>query len=185
MSTTEHHNKEYTTEQLMSTITGTREMYIKTTFGQSDGEIHKFTVQGGFFYKGFNSNSPNLYDYLRETGVHEILIAHYSTIWDYFNHVMNLNYDFTRNKEVSFTIRNNPKMSVNYHGSIINYNEGRDKEGKFTTEIEKRVFYDLVISADGEDIIKISGIPHFGVPAVMKYLGKWLQLTEDVLPVVA
>lgn len=69
--------------------------------------------------------------------------------------------------------------------TIIKYNEGYDKEGNFTTDIYKRVFYNLVISADGEDIIKISGIPHFGVPAVMKYLGKWLQLVDDVVDVVA
>ncbi|MEM5878151.1 MAG: hypothetical protein QXF12_04710 [Candidatus Aenigmatarchaeota archaeon] len=185
MSTTGHHNKEYTTEQLMSAITGTRDIQITATFGQSEGQLHEFTVQGRFFYKGFNSNGPNLYDYLRETEVPEVLIAHYSSIWDYLSYVMNLNYDFTQNEEVTFTIRNNPKMSVNYHKGIIKYTEEQNQDGVFTTDIYKRVFYDLVISADGEDIIKIAGIPHFGIPAVMKYLGKWLQLVDDTVAVVA
>ncbi|MEM5877399.1 MAG: hypothetical protein QXF12_00820 [Candidatus Aenigmatarchaeota archaeon] len=184
MSTTGHHNREYTMEELMRSIVGLRETRILVTFGQSNGEIHKFNVHGRFFYRGYHLNGPDIYDYLRETEVPEDLIVHYSTIWDYLNHVMNFNYDFVSNNQVSFTIMNNPDMSVNSHKSIMS-SEGYDKEAIFTTDISKRVFYDLVISADGEDIIKIKGIPHFGVPAVMKYLGKWLQIVEDKSAVVA
>lgn len=182
MSTTGHYNREYTMEELTKPIVESREARVVVTFGQSNGEIHKFIVHGRFFYRGYHSNPPNIYDYLREYGVPEDLIIHYSTIWDYLNHVMNLNYDFVSNNQVSFTIMNNPNMSVNSHKSIMR-SEGHDKEGIFTTDISKRVFYNLVVSADGEDIIKIKGIPHFGVPALIKFLEKWLQLTEEPVAV--
>lgn len=186
MKTAAENIKEYTMQELMSTFDfNERNMYVRVTFEQSEGYSHQFLLQGGFAIKGAKAESLDLYAELRETGVSEDLITHYSVIWDYFQFVMSRNYDFSLSNVVTIGMRHNPKMSANSHASIMKYTNDYPREGRFTTDISKRVFYDFVVVANDEEVIKVTGIPHFAVPAVMRYIGKWLQLAEATLPVVA
>lgn len=186
MTTAGQNIKEYTMQELMSTFKfDERNMYVSVTFEQSEGHSHQFLLRGGFTIKGTKSANLDLYAELRETGVSEDLIAHYSVIWDYFQFVMSNNYDFSLSDVVNVQIRNNPNMSANYHASIMKYTNDYPREGRFTTDISKRVFYDFVVVANDKEVIKVSGIPHFAVPAVMRYIGKWLQLADTTSPAVS
>ncbi|MEM5878149.1 MAG: hypothetical protein QXF12_04700 [Candidatus Aenigmatarchaeota archaeon] len=169
------------------TIEGVNGAKTITNFSQSSGFNHYFTVNGGFIVDRNKTGSIDLYHELKETGVHDVLIEHYSKLFDLINKVMlDYNLDFTDYDRVDFNIQVNMSESFNYYEDLIVYSEDGDSDN-FLTDISKRVFYDLIIEGiqthKGEFYAKdkvthITGIPHFAIPALINFLKKWLQLAE-------
>lgn len=178
--------REYTMKEL--TIEGINGAKTIVDFSQSSGFNHYITVNGGFIVDRNKTGGIDLYHELRETGVHEVLIEHYSQVFDLINNVMrDCNFDFTEYNKVTFNIEVDMAKSSRYYKELIVYSED-DEEGKFSTDVSKRVFYDLIIEGidtnSGEiytqdEIIRLVGIPHFAVPALINFLRKWLQLAEE------
>lgn len=191
MKTATNKVMEYTMKDL--TIEGNNMIQNIKTFDESLGRVYHFIVNGAFVLDRNKVKGIDLYHDLKETGVHEVLIEHYSRIFDLINNVMtDSNFDFTEYDKVSFKIVVNMDKSSHYYKDLIVYSED-DDEYRFCTDISKRVFYDLVIEGIEEDgneiykdeIIRIVGIPHFAIPAVIRYLSKWLQLVDYVNPALA
>ncbi|MEM5877396.1 MAG: hypothetical protein QXF12_00805 [Candidatus Aenigmatarchaeota archaeon] len=161
------------------------------TLDESLGRVYHFIVNRAFVLDRNKTGGIDLYHDLKETDVHEVLIEHYSHVFDLINNVMrDSNFDFTEYDKVSFKIIVNMNKSSHYYKELIVYSED-DDEYRFYADISKRVFYDLVIEGIEEyddeickdEISRLVGIPHFAVPALIKFLEKWLQLTEEPVAV--
>lgn len=174
-------------EALKASIEENRPVVSYVDFHDTDGKVCEYTFNGWFTLPEYN-----LYDKSRKVHLIDILkkdipwdlVAHYARIWEKFLGVFANGIDATDCKTITFGFIYNPDKSLDtpdivYNGDpFVDYPVVLDEKVFYLSPIGY-VFYDFIIKKDNQIVAKVEGIPHFGLPSLLEFLGKYLGQAEE------
>ncbi|MEM5877398.1 MAG: hypothetical protein QXF12_00815 [Candidatus Aenigmatarchaeota archaeon] len=176
-------------EALKASIEENRPVVSYVDFQDTDGKVCEYTFNGRFNLPEYKlaaydkTRKANLLDILKKD-IPLDLFAHYARIWDKILSVFASGIDATDCKTITFGFIYNPDKSLDtpdivYNGDpFVDYPVVLDEKVFYLSPIGY-VFYDFIIKKDNQVVAKVKGVPHFALPSLLEFLGKYLGHAKE------
>lgn len=139
-------------------------------FVWSGGSYYQITLDGGFY---ISPDVPvSILDDIKSSFPEEVVECYISE-WESLNEIFRKGIDATQSKYVKFLFIYNNDKSINKSSDVLD-------NGRFSTSLSLKIFYDFTIF-DRERVYEIvKGLPHFSIPVILGFIKKWISFLEEV-----